>query len=118
MLLFADFVSSVSSDLPTRGDRFAVLDDGSKVQIPNTCRTLHDNELIRAYQKMIRSESGQPLSESTCHRILRRCNADIKTSLSGVDTFIVEGSQGFDNLENVILEIAKDGGKGEFCPNL
>ncbi|CAC5372568.1 unnamed protein product [Mytilus coruscus] len=66
-----------------------------------TCHT----KLIQMYQSYCREVEFQPLGISSLFKILEACAASKRTSLHGLDNIAAEGSEGYDNLINLVEDL-------------
>ncbi|CAG2207805.1 unnamed protein product [Mytilus edulis] len=81
------------------------MESGNTITIPNVVRTACHTKLIQMYQSYCREVEFQPLGISSLFKILEACAASKRTSLQGLDNIAAEGSEGYDNLINLVEDL-------------
>ncbi|VDI84004.1 Hypothetical predicted protein [Mytilus galloprovincialis] len=81
------------------------MESGNTITIPNVVRTACHTKLIQMYQSYCREVEFQPLGISSLFEILEACAASKRTSLQGLDNIAAEGSEGYDNLNNLVEDL-------------
>ncbi|CAF1498775.1 unnamed protein product [Adineta steineri] len=109
---FFDFLfsSGLVQDV-AHGTTFLRFDRGDKVLVPHVVRTMMKNHVYQVYyQHCIQTGHARPLSRSTVYRLLGTCKMQQKKTMCGLDSFAVDGNNGFDILENLVkdLEFSKN----------
>jgi len=107
---FIEFLTSphICTDLPF-GEKSLQLSSGETLLIPLTIRNLAPQRIVMQYYSYCREyygDSFKPLGESTLFHILSECTASIRRSLSGLDSFLAEGSSAFDYLTGMVDELS------------
>ena len=100
---FFDFLfsSGLIQDV-AHGTTFLRFDRGDKVLVPHVVRTMMKTHVFQMYhQHCTKTGHDQPLSRSTVYRLLGVCKMQQKKTLCGLDSFAVDGNNGFDILENL-----------------
>ncbi|VDH91448.1 Hypothetical predicted protein [Mytilus galloprovincialis] len=105
---FIDFVTSshVIKDLPY-GQKTLKLETGEVVTIPNVIRSLSSSALINQYYQLCEEDNISPLGKSTLYRILTECAASVRTSVEGLDNYVMEGSRAFQILEGFFRHLER-----------
>lgn len=87
------------------------LSSGDTVIIPNTIRNIIPTRIIEAYKQYCKEcdEEFQPLSDTCLFEILNGCSASTRKSLQGLDYFVSDGSNAFDNLEKLCDQLGSYG---------
>ncbi len=81
-------------------------DQGDKVLVPHVVRIMMKNHIYQLYhQHSIQIAYDQPLSRATVFRLLGVCKMQQKRTMCGLDSFSVDGNNGFDILENLIKDL-------------
>ncbi|CAO4377340.1 unnamed protein product [Caenorhabditis nigoni] len=113
---FIEFITSpiVLIGLPY-GTRKVKMEDGDKIEIPNSIRQQSATEIIEMYTKILEEndQNDLKLGVSTMYKILTVCAATKRESTQCVDYFIAMGMESFDRLHS-ILDGWKDLGLLEF----
>ncbi|CAC5357185.1 unnamed protein product [Mytilus coruscus] len=81
------------------------MESGNTITIPNVVRTACHTKLIQMYQSYCREVEFQPLGISSLFKILEACAASKRTRLHGLDNIAAEGSEGYDNLINLVEDL-------------
>ena len=66
--------------------------------------------VIQQYNLFCTETSFAPMRRSTLHKILDVCSVSVRNSLQGLDYFIAQGTQAFDDLESVVDKLGEDCG--------
>ncbi|XP_078364808.1 uncharacterized protein LOC144649227 [Oculina patagonica] len=85
------------------------LDSGVELVVPKPIRKLIPARIIAQYTKICDESGFKPASVRTLFRILEVCPASTRKSLQGLDNYTADGSEAFENLEEVISKLY-DGG--------
>ncbi|CAF4535520.1 unnamed protein product [Rotaria sp. Silwood2] len=104
---FFDFLfsSGLIQDV-AHGTTFIQFDRGDEILIPHVVRTMMKNHILQLYQRhCIQTSCAQPLSRSTVFRLLDACKMRGKKTMSGLDSFSVDGNAGFDILQRLVKEL-------------
>ncbi|GMR31448.1 hypothetical protein PMAYCL1PPCAC_01643 [Pristionchus mayeri] len=102
------FVTFITSDNVVVGLPYGVkvvkYSDGSKDVVPNTIRLQSHAEIIRMFTAHMKQQNKGHLllSETTMYEILRRCGATRSHALTCIDYYLSQGSNAFDDLEELI----------------
>ena len=75
-------------------------------------RKVIPERVIQQYNLFCTETGFAPMRSSTLLKILDVCSASVRNSLQGLDYFIVQGTQAFDDLESVVDKLGKDCGMG------
>ena len=75
-------------------------------------RKVIPERVIQQYNLFCTETGFAPMGRSTLHKILDVCSASVRNSLQGLDYFIVQGIQTFDDLESVVDKLGEDCGTG------
>jgi len=105
--LFFDFLfsSGLIQDV-AHGTTFLRFDRGEKILVPYVVRVMMKNHIFQLYhQHCNQTCSAQPLSRSTVYRLLDVCKMQQKKTMCGLDSFVVDGNNGFDMLENIVKDL-------------
>uniref|UniRef100_A0A8R1UQ91 C2H2-type domain-containing protein n=1 Tax=Pristionchus pacificus TaxID=54126 RepID=A0A8R1UQ91_PRIPA len=102
---YVSFITSpiISTGIPY-GERKVKASDGSSVSIPNTIRLHRNAEIIRMYKKHMEDIGKKHLiiKDSVAYAILKKCSATRRHALTCVDYFIAEGSDAFEDVEDIL----------------
>ncbi|CAH3020882.1 unnamed protein product [Porites evermanni] len=85
------------------------LESGVELVIPKPIRKLIPARIIAQYLTICDESGFKPASTRTLFRILEVCPASTRKSLQGLDNYTAEGSEAFENLEEIISKLY-DGG--------
>ncbi|KAL9956431.1 hypothetical protein ACROYT_G037906 [Oculina patagonica] len=85
------------------------LESGVELVVPKPIRKLIPARIIAQYTKICDESGFKPASVRTLFRILEVCPASTRKSLQGLDNYTADGSEAFENLEEVISKLY-DGG--------
>ena len=109
---FVQYILSpqITVDLPF-GQKTMKLSSGESLIIPNTIRNIIPSRIVEAYKQYCKEcdEEFQPLSDTCLFDILNKCSASTRKSLQGLDYFMSDGSNAFDNLEKLSDELSSYG---------
>jgi hypothetical protein len=103
---FLNLVTSpaIASDLPF-GVIMAKKSDGTLVELPNVMRLMTASRIIQQYELFLLEEGlfdTLRLSHSTYRKILKACKASVRKSAHGLDYFLNDVLEAFDDLESII----------------
>ena len=108
---FIDFILSsyICTDIPF-GERTMALSDGTKLLVPDTIRNYNSTRIIEQYYKY----SGELfpdfplLHDSTLFKILNACKASTRRAVTGLNYFVANGSEAFDDLFELVNSLNLD----------
>ena len=86
------------------GTRKLKLDSGQTLTMPNIIRNVIRSTLIQQYFKHC-EEGVEPLSRATLFRVLEVREATERKSLQGTDNIAAEGSNAFEKLRKIVIEM-------------
>ena len=100
---FLDFITSphVIQDLPF-GEKSIKLSSKEVIIVPNVIRMMVPESIVKQYLAYSHECGFTALSRRSLLRILDVCSASVRKSLQGLDYIICTGSQGFDDLCDVV----------------
>ena len=87
------------------GTRKLKLDSGQRLTMPNIIRNVTRSTLIQQYFKQCEEEEVEPLSRATLFRVLEVREATERKSLQGIDNIVAEGSNAFEKLRKIVIEM-------------
>ncbi|CAF1530589.1 unnamed protein product [Adineta ricciae] len=105
--VFFDFLfsSGLIQDV-VHGTTFLRFDKGEKILVPYVVRVMMKNHIFQLYhQHCIQTCFDRPLSRSTVYRLLDVCKMQQKKTMCGLDSFVVDGNNGFDMLETIVRDL-------------
>ena len=91
----------VIQDLPF-GEKSIKLSTNEVVTVPNVIRMLIPESIVRQYLAYAEESNVTPLSRRTLLNIISVCAASTRKSLQGLDYISSAGTQGFEDLINVV----------------
>ena len=100
---FLDFITSphVIQDLPF-GEKSIKLSSKEVITVPNVIRMMVPESIVKQYLAYSHECGFTALSRRSLLRILDVCSASVRRSLQGLDYISCAGSQGFDDLCDVV----------------
>lgn len=81
------------------------LDDGQKISIPRQVLEARHSQIIHQYHQHCAEFSIEPLSARTVYSILASLQASKQKSISGIDDFVKEASDGWLELQRIIKQL-------------
>ena len=87
------------------GTRKLKLDSGQTLTMPNIIRNVTRSTLIQQYFIHCEEEGVEPLSRATLFRVLEVREASERKSLQGIDNIAAEGSNAFEKLRKIVIEM-------------
>ena len=87
------------------GTRKLKLNSGQTLTMPNIIRNVTRSTLIQQYFKHCEEEEVEPLSRATLFRVLEVREASERKSLQGIDNISAEGSNAFEKLRKIVIEM-------------
>jgi len=110
---FLEFITSshISQDIPF-GEKTILLSTKEVIKVPNIIRVMIPESIVQQYLAYAGECSFKPLSRSTLLRILSVCSASTRKSLQGLDYISASGTQGFDDLQEIVERL------GETCMDM
>ena len=108
---FIEFITSqhVIQDLPF-GRRKLKMSTGEQIDIPNVIRILIPSRLVNQYLRFCQEQGFSPLAQSTLMKILSdSCAASVRKCMKGLDNYLAEGAQSFDDLKLVVEKLEQTG---------
>lgn len=110
---FLEFITSshISQDMPF-GEKTILLSTKEVLRVPNIIRVMIPESIVQQYLSYADECSFKPLSRSTLLRILSVCSASSRKSLQGLDYISATGTQGFDDLHEIVERL------GETCMDM
>lgn len=88
------------------------LESGEELVVPKPIRKLIPARIIAQYLKVCDENDFKPASPRSLFRILEVCPAATRKCLQGLDNYIADGSEAFENVEEVIDKLY-DGGMSD-----
>ena len=73
--------------------------------MPNIIRNVTRSTFIQQYFKHCEEEEVEPLSRATLFRVLEVREATERKSLQGIDNIAAEGSNAFEKLKKIVIEM-------------
>uniref|UniRef100_A0AC34FR63 C2H2-type domain-containing protein n=1 Tax=Panagrolaimus sp. ES5 TaxID=591445 RepID=A0AC34FR63_9BILA len=107
---FVEFITSpfIMIGLPF-GTKKAKFSSGEKIEIPNTLRRYHNQEVIKMFEKY-KTETGRQdvnLSPSLMYKLLKVLVASRSISMKCVDYYVANGDDAFDSFIEIVENLAK-----------
>ena len=100
------FLSFITSDVISQDTAYGTsrikLQSGEELLFPKPIRKLIPAKIIAQYLKICDETEYKPASDRTLLRLLEVCTASTRKSLQGLDNYTADGSEAFENLEEVI----------------
>ena len=100
------FLRFITSDVISQDTAYGTsrikLQSGEELLVPKPIRKLIPARIIAQYLKICDETEFKPASERTLLRILEVCPASTRKSLQGLDNYTADGSEAFENLDQVI----------------
>ena len=110
---FDHFLRFITSDMISQDTAYGTskmkLESGVELVIPKPIRKLIPARIIAQYLTLCDESGFKPASTRTLFRILEVCPASTRKSLQGLDNYTADGSEAFENLEEIISKLY-DGG--------
>ena len=102
------FTSGLIQDV-AHGTTYMHFDTGRQVMIPHVIQTMMKSHIHQLYERHCEQVSySRPLSRATVFRLLEICKMRQKKTLCGLDSFVVDGMQGFDTLEKLTTQLVNN----------
>ena len=100
------FLRFIKSDVISQDTAYGTssikLDSGGELLVPKQIQKLIPARIIAQYFKICEETDFKPASPRTLLRIIEVCSASTRKSLQGLDTCTADGSEAFENLEEVV----------------
>ena len=107
------FLRFITSDMISQDTAYGTsklkLESGVELVFPKPIRKLIPARIIAQYLTICDESGFKPASTRTLFRILEVCPASTRKSLQGLDNYTADGSEAFENLEEIINKLY-DGG--------
>ena len=88
------------------GDKLLKINNDVSISIPFNIRLNIHKNIIVDYHSMCKEENLNPLSQSTCYKILNECVASFSKCLQGLDVLLADGLEAFESID-ALLDVMK-----------
>lgn len=96
------FTSGLIQDV-AYGTTMMEFDNKEKIVVPHVIQNMMKTHIVQLYeQHCIKIDHSQAISRSTAFRLLNTCKMRQKKTLCGLDSFAVDGNDGFDTLQSLV----------------